>query len=276
MDKLLWKTLGAFDLVHSSYWWIPAILLCGKHSTKMQTWIVSRLLLQETLKTQNQHQEGSCVFPEVTRLCQWVGCARNRLQFHTVLQKLKSFLSMQFYAWTVFPLSLSGIKWLKYFIPYRTELKGPKRECYGETRQQLSSQTCITQAHQSTPTSFQQTLITFHQIQRILVLVLCCVSLRTMRRKSKWLSKVEVPEWDMFHEPTELLWIGCFTGWIWTHKFKSVTLTPNTNSQTCWLKGVSRVMSGIIFFICWISAISAPLAAPRISAWLAAPRWRRG
>ena len=28
------------------------------------------LILQETLKTQNQHQKGSCVFSEVTRLCQ--------------------------------------------------------------------------------------------------------------------------------------------------------------------------------------------------------------
>ena len=47
-------------------------------------------------------------------------------------------------------------------------------------------------------------------------------------------------QWDMFHEPTELLWIGCLTGLIWTHKFKSVTLTPNTKSQTCWLKGISH------------------------------------
>ena len=43
MDKILSQTLGAFDLVHSSYKWILAILLCGKHSTTMQTWIVSRL-----------------------------------------------------------------------------------------------------------------------------------------------------------------------------------------------------------------------------------------
>ena len=34
--------------------------------------------------------------------------------------------------------------------------------------------------------------------------------------------------------PTELLWIGCLTGSIWTQKFKSVTLIPSTNSQTCW------------------------------------------
>ena len=53
-------------------------------------------------------------------------------------------------------------------------------------------------------------------------------------------------------------------GLIWTDKFKSVTLTPKTNSQTCWLKEISHVMSGTIFFICFLSAISAPLAAPRI------------
>ena len=40
----------------------------------------------------------------------------------------------------------------------------------------------------------------------------------------------------MFHEPTELLWIGCLTGLIRTQRFKSVTLTPNTNSQTCCTK----------------------------------------
>ena len=37
----------------------------------------------------------------------------------------------------------------------------------------------------------------------------------------------------LFTDPTELLWIGCVTGLIWTQKIKSVTLTPNTISQTC-------------------------------------------
>ena len=50
-------------------------------------------------------------------------------------------------------------------------------------------------------------------------------------------------------------------------KSKFVTLTPNTNSQTFWPKGISHVMSGTIFFICSISVISAILAAPRISPW---------
>ena len=61
-------------------------------------------------------------------------------------------------------------------VPNRTD----GRESHEETRRQLSSQTCITPS--STPTSFQQTLITFHPMQRIPVPVLCCVSLRTMKQ----------------------------------------------------------------------------------------------
>ena len=48
--------------------------------------------------TRNQHHKSIGACSEVKRLCQGVGCARNRFQFHTVLQKLKSFLSMQVYA----------------------------------------------------------------------------------------------------------------------------------------------------------------------------------
>ena len=45
MDKSMWKTFGAFDLIHSSHKWIPTILLCGRHSTTVQAGIVSRLWL---------------------------------------------------------------------------------------------------------------------------------------------------------------------------------------------------------------------------------------
>ena len=74
---------------------------------------------------------------------------------------------------------------------------------------EIFSDGTITPSQSSTPTSFQQTLVTFHQIQPILIPVLCYMSLRTMRPWLRWLSKVEVPQWDMFHGPTELLWIGC-------------------------------------------------------------------
>ena len=63
---------------------------------------------------------------------------------------------------------------------YRTEQMDP-RESYGETLRQLSSQTCTTPSNSSTPTSSQLTLSTFHPTQWILVVVPCCMSLRTMR-----------------------------------------------------------------------------------------------
>ena len=47
------------------------------------------LILQETWKTRSQHQEEFYAFSEAKRSCQLVGCARNRLQFHTIQQKLK-------------------------------------------------------------------------------------------------------------------------------------------------------------------------------------------
>ena len=67
------------------------------------------LILQEISKTENQHQEEFCAFSEVTPLYRSVGCARNKLQFHTAPQKRSEFLLMQVYAWTVFHLLLCGI-----------------------------------------------------------------------------------------------------------------------------------------------------------------------
>ena len=63
------------------------------------------------------------------------------------------------------------------------------RESHEESRRQLSSQTSINPSRSSTPTSILQTLITFHPRQRILIPVLYYISWKTMRRKSKWLSK---------------------------------------------------------------------------------------
>ena len=43
----------------------------------------------------------------------------------------------------------------------------------------------------------------------------------------KMIIKGRSPTMRHVSRPTELLWIGCLTGLIWTPKFKSVTLTPN-------------------------------------------------
>ena len=47
------------------------------------------LILPVTWKIRNQRRMESCAFLEVARSCPQVGCARNRLQLHTVLRKLK-------------------------------------------------------------------------------------------------------------------------------------------------------------------------------------------
>ena len=63
-------------------------------------------------------------------------------------------------------------------VPNRTD--GPKREPWGNPSAVIEPN-----MHNSIPikhTNVIPTLITFHQIQRILVPVLCCMSLRTMRR----------------------------------------------------------------------------------------------
>ena len=60
----------------------------------------------------------------------------------------------------------------------------------------------------------------------------------------------------MFPEPTELLLIGYLIESNWTPKSKSNTLTPKTNSQTCWPREISRMMNGIIFCVCLTLAIS--------------------
>ena len=77
-----------------------------------------------------------------------------------------------------------------------------------------------------------------------------CQSLKMTKLWSRWSSKDEVQKWDMYPEPTELRLIGCLTGSTLTPKSESNVLTPRTNSKTCWPKRVSRVMSGIIFFVC--------------------------
>ena len=107
MDQSLWQTIISFDLLHSSYMWIQTILSSWKHCQTMQVGTVSRLwFLQEILRIQSLHQVEHCAFWEVIRLFQSVGCVRNKLQFRTVQQNLKSIPWTQDWGWMVFPCFL--------------------------------------------------------------------------------------------------------------------------------------------------------------------------
>ena len=118
------------------------------------------------------------------------------------------------------------------------------RESHGETRQQLSSQTCITPSQSSTPKSFQQTWITFHSIQRIMVPVPCCLHVfedieavikmiiegrsatlkhvsRTHRVALDWLfdkiyldPKIQIRHIDTKHQLADIEWKKFHTWWV--------------------------------------------------------------
>ena len=221
------KRPARFDLVHSSHKWIPTILLFGEYSTTMQIRIVSRFWfcwrsgrLEVNIRGTSVCIFGSQTFVPISRMCK-----KQTAVSHSSMEA--EIISLGRYSRSY---SL-GFWWLKCFIPHQTRLNNP-RKSYEETRCRLPSQTCTTSPNASTPTSFQLTLTTFHPTHYILVLVPCCMSLYTMRPWLRWLSKVEVPRWDMFHGPTELLWIGCLTGLIWTQKFKIDTSIASINSQT--------------------------------------------
>ena len=175
IDKILWQTLGAFDLVHSAHKWVPAILLCGKHGTTVQAWIFSRLWFCRRLGRLKINLRRCLVYFRESHDCaNKLDVQETNFSFTQVYRSWNHFSRCRF-THGRYSRSHSGYWWLKYFILYRTEQMNP-RESYGQTRRQLSSQTCITPSQSSTPTSFQQTLIPFHQIQRILVPVLCCMS----------------------------------------------------------------------------------------------------
>ena len=74
------------------------------------------LTLLGILKTRNWLQGYSCASLAVKRLCQQVGCARSKLQSHTVRRNLKCFLDAGWRKDGVLPLSICGILLLKHCI----------------------------------------------------------------------------------------------------------------------------------------------------------------
>ena len=76
---------------------------------------------------------GSQTFVPICWMCQ-------KHQFHKVLQKLKSFLSMQVYAWMEFQLLIFGIWFFEVFHFHQTNSTTPKIK-YEETRRVTRDQT---------------------------------------------------------------------------------------------------------------------------------------
>ena len=88
----------------------------------MQIRIVSRLwlILQETQEDSKSTIRRNSVYFRKSHV-------RNRLQFHTVLQKLRYFLSMQVYAWMEYQLLIFGILGYRSFSFFTKPIKENQR-----------------------------------------------------------------------------------------------------------------------------------------------------
>ena len=130
MDKSLWQTLGAFDLLHSSHMWIQAILLCGKHSTTMQIRIVSRLwFCRRPWRFEIYFGWNIVHFRKSHVRTKKLDVQETDFSFTQFHGSWNLFLSMQVYAWMRFPLSIFGIEWLKCFIPHQTKPNQQNQRC---------------------------------------------------------------------------------------------------------------------------------------------------
>ena len=113
-------------LFHSSYKWIPSILLCGKHCTTMQTRIVSRLWLCRRLWTLEINIRRNSVHFREPHVCAKRLDVQETNCCFTQFYRSWNHLSMQVYAaLTLWELVIEVF----YSVPNRTD--GPKREPWG-------------------------------------------------------------------------------------------------------------------------------------------------
>ena len=220
MDKSLWQTLGSFDLVHSPHEWILAILLCGNRAQQCRLGLFQDSDFAEDLEDSKSTSSGIlCIFGSHTFVpISWM-CKKQTSISHSSTEAEIISLDVGLRMDGIPALTLWDIWWLKYLIPYRTEVMDP-RESYGETRQQSSSRTCITPSQSTTPTSFQQTLITLHPIQRVLIPVLGCMSLDRLFDRINLYPQIQIRYIDTKHQLADMLTEGNFYTW-WVEQSSS-------------------------------------------------------
>ena len=173
------------------------------------------LTLLATLRTQNQLRRESYVSLEAEQLSPSVGCARNKHQYPTVLQNLKSFRCML------------DCEWMDYLpSTFQTwKLKCCVQQTTLQDRADQPKETCARQ--ETIPSTNQDQSTNWKKQTRCWSIVICGLRthqqtffsrrvstfLKTTKHWSKWSSRAEVQRWDTCPEPTELRLIGCSTDW---------------------------------------------------------------
>ena len=257
MDQSMWQTIISFDLLHPSYMWIQTVIVMWETLPNNSDWECFKTpILQEILRIHNLHQVEHCAFLVVIHLFRKVGCVRNKLQFHTVQQNQKSFPWTQDWVWTAYPHLIYGIWSSQFFTETRIRVIKNGETCVRTYVRFVQHLTQFKNERNLMEWLIWTMLIVFPQTSNLLTRKLCCMCLKTTKHWSRWFSREEARQWDMFPELTELPLIGWSIESIGTPKSKSNTLTPKTNSKTYWLGEISHVMNGNIFCVCLTLAIS--------------------
>ena len=198
MDESMLQTMMSFDLLHLSYMLIQTVLPRGKHGTALSIGIVPRL--EDSKSTLGRLLCSS----DVEHLFQSVGCARNKLQSLTV-QQIHKIISLdaglRLYGFS--PLLIYGI-WSLQFLETRLRTMI-------ERWNPLFAVTQVTRKCNFEECSMFWIMLTlFPQTSNFRIKKLCCMCLKTTKQWSRWLKREEVPQWDKFPGPTELLLTGFF------------------------------------------------------------------
>ena len=128
MDQILWQTLGAFDIVHSSHKWIQAILLCERHSTTKQIRIVWRLwFCRRPWRLEINIRRNSLHFRSSHVRANKLDVQETDFSFTQFYRSWNLFSRCRFTHGLYFRSHILGFWWLKYFSPYRTELINPRK-----------------------------------------------------------------------------------------------------------------------------------------------------
>ena len=217
-----------------------------------------------------------CAFWEVTRSCQYDGCSRNRLQFF--FNRSWKILLAHSHEWTVSQLFLNlviGVFHCHQNLPDKTKELWAQGTCCIKPRQ-ANAQRIKPQPQPRATVLMCFTLTQCFLIRNFLSQLLFCTCLRTIKRHKDDLQRQESNNETWFKNPQSFSWLVVWQK-SFVHQESNQVCRHQTSTRRHFDKEISHAMSGTIFFICSSSAISALSAAPRVSAWLAAPKgWRKG
>ena len=241
MDQSLWQTFSTIDLIHSAHMWIQTTLSRGKHRTTMQIRIVSGFWfcrrswrLKVNIRCTLAHFRKSHF-----RAISWMCKEQTSVSHSSTKAEIISLAA---------GLRMDGIPALDLLDLVRevfqcspNQLNNTKGQVQGNLSSNTTSnkhtqnKTKVPPQHDNFDLNNVDCVPSNAKFSRFGAVLYICGAvhlLRITKPWSKWSSKAEVQQWDMYPERTELLLIGCLTELIGTTKIKSSMSTPNTSLQT--------------------------------------------